>query len=215
MPVRGRRSGSAILAGAGLAALFVAALPAEGGVAKKAPQRVYSTWLEGRPGYFPPSDPESMSVVTGVRQSKLVDLPFTGGRASLAGVARAVVQGLAAGRADSLGKLCITRREFEEILWLDFPSSRPVTGLTADDAWGPLAVRLTSGIAGALSEFGNAELEYVGVEETLGVKEFRNFRLHRGIVITVRDEAGETRALRFVRTIAERKGRFKIYSTDD
>ena len=180
-----------------------------------APPRVYDSWLEGRPGYYPPSDPESLSVITGRRESKLVDLPFAGGRDSLAGLGRAVLAALASQRADSLAALCISRREFEQILWLDFPESRPVTGLTAMDGWRPLSMRLSSGIAGALSEYGGAPLAYESVTVASGVKEYQNFRLHRGIVIAARDTTGAPVEVRFVRSIAEREGRFKIYSTDD
>jgi hypothetical protein len=181
-----------------------------------APARVYGSWLEGRPGYYPPSDPESMAVVTGRRAAKPIDLPLTGGRDSLSSLARAVLSALAAARPDSLAALCVTRAEFEHILWLDFPESRPVTGLTAEDAWRPLAMRLSGGIAGAMSELGGRQLRLERVEATLGVKEYVNFRLHRGIVITARDETtGERVETRFLRTVVERKGRYKIYSTDD
>ena len=54
------------------------------------------------------------------------------------------------------------------------------------------------------------------VEATLGAKEYVNFRLHRGVVITAKDETtGERVEIRFLRTVAERKGRYKIYSTED
>ncbi len=204
------------LALACVAAAAVAAATTPAPAARDSAQtRVYGSWLEGRPGYYPPSDPESMSVVTGRRESKLVALEFAGGSDSLAGLGRAVVFALAENRADALAALCVSRREFEEILWNDFPESRPVTGLTALDGWRPLSMRLSSGIAGALSEYGAAQLTFERVTATLGVKEYRNFRLHRGIVIAARDSSGVPVELRFVRAVAERKGRYKIYSTDD
>ena len=47
---------------------------------------------------------------------------------------------------DSLLALCVNEREFREVLWNEFPQSRPATGLKWDDAWRTLTVRLLSGL---------------------------------------------------------------------
>jgi hypothetical protein len=46
-------------------------------------------------------------------------------------------------------------------------------------------------------------------------REYRNFRLHEGITVTARDNQGTLRSFSFIRAIAERKGRFRIYSMRD
>ena len=44
---------------------------------------------------------------------------------------------------------------------------------------------------------------------------YKNFKLHNGITIVAKDDEGKTHRFPFIRSIAERKGRFKIYSMAD
>lgn len=182
--------------------------------AEKTPVRVYDSALSNRPGWYPPADPESMSVLTGRRDAPAVSMRFSGGRRSLESLARAVLNGFERASLDSLSVLCLRRQEFETILWPEFPQSRPVTGLTAVDGWRTLGNRLAAGTRGALSEHGGQRLKLVRVE-TSGVTPFRNFKLHRGVVIVAEDTTGTRQRLDFIRSVAERKGVYKIYSTLD
>ncbi len=168
-----------------------------------------------RPGWYPPSDPESLSLVTGRRDAAPVSMRFSGGGRSVDDLARAVLRALASGNADSLLSLCVTRKEFEVILWPEFPESRPVTGLTATDGWRTLGNRLVSGSRGAASDFGGQRYELVGARALAGVTPYRNFKLHRGFVIDAKDSTGVVRRFDFIRSVAEREGVFKIYSTRD
>ena len=47
------------------------------------------------------------------------------------------------------------------------------------------------------------------------VAHYKNFKLHMGLRLVVRDDQGQTTKMHWVRSVAERKRRFKIYSTDD
>ncbi len=168
-----------------------------------------------RQGWYPPADPESASVRLGRREAPLVGLPFTGGRRSLSALGRAVVSNVSNNAPDSLLALCLTKKEFDVILWPEFPQSRPATGLLPMDGWRVLNNRLVSGTRGAAADWGGQPWTFVRIEATGGVTKFRNFNLYRGIVIVVKDAAGVEQRFDFLRTVAERKGVFKLYSLRD
>lgn len=168
-----------------------------------------------RQGWYPPADPESASVRIGRRDAPLVAMRFTGGRSSLAALGRAVVAYAGSNAPDSLLQLCVTKSEFETVLWPEFPQSRPATGLVAMDGWRVLQNRLVSGTRGAAADWGGQPWTFVRIEATAGVLRFRNFDLHRGIVIVAKDAAGNEQRFDFLRTVVERAGVFKIYSMRD
>ena len=58
-------------------------------------------------------------------------------------------------------------------------------------------------------------LEAVGVPDGHSIASYKNFKLHLGVRLVARDDQGVTARMFWLRTVAERKGRFKIYSTDD
>lgn len=165
--------------------------------------------LERSPGYFPPDDPESSSVITGRRNASRVALELTGGASSLESLARLLLTDLQARDERAMHALRITRQEFEIICWPEFPESRPITRITADDAW---EFALPTSLAGAgrtIGLHGGRDLSLVRV--TAGYAErYRNFTLHRDVVITARDvQTGDSLSLRFVPSVVERHGRFK------
>lgn len=178
------------------------------------PKRVYS--IEDSPGFVPAVDPESSSVRIGLRlNAPRVNKPFVGGATSLDALGRAVCRALHHGDADSLRLLCVRMDEFRDIMWAEFPQSRPATGLTWEDAWRVLDVRLLGGCNGAVRENGGRWLEFLRFErvDTTGV--YQNFRLHNGLVMVVKTDAGTIERFGWLRSVAERKGRFKIYSMRD
>src|SRR5262249_11727402 len=92
--------------------------------------------LSDSPGWHYIVDPESASVTLGRRTSApLVSKPFKGGVSSMDDLGRAVCWGLNHAKRDSLIALCVTDEEFRDILWREFPESRPITGLKWEDAW--------------------------------------------------------------------------------
>ena len=191
------------LGGARAAAAVVATAPARSSV-------------RDSPGYAPLVDPDSAAERLGRRPSAApVSVPFRGGTASLDALGRAVCGALHGDTPDSLLRLCVDMREFREILWPEFPQSRPATGLHWEDAWPVLWGRLNGGSVSAVREHGSRVYTLVRVERTAPVKVFRNFRLHEGLVIVARDEEGRVRRFDWIRSVAERKGRFKIYSMRD
>jgi len=45
--------------------------------------------------------------------------------------------------------------------------------------------------------------------------QYKNFRLYSRMILYAKTETGELRSMRWLRSVAERKGSFKVYSTDD
>lgn len=167
------------------------------------------------PGYVPLHDPDSLDEELGRRRNaKRVSMEFHGGPKSLDEMGRAVCAAIHSGRPDSLMALSLKSDEFRVILWPEFPQSRPATGLRWDDAWQMLWGHLNGGSVSAVREGEGKDYLFVSLSKAR-TREYRNFRLHEGITLTARDEAGELVTFSFIRAIAERKGRFKIYSMRD
>jgi hypothetical protein len=143
-----------------------------------------------------------------------VSKPFKGGTRSLDELGPTVCRLLSRSDRDSLVALCIREDEFRDILWREFPHSRPITGLTWEDGWMSLIQRLISGCSGAISDYGGRSYEFLRFEVD-SVATYKNFKLHMGLRMVVRDDQGQTTRMRWIRSVAERKGRFKIYSTND
>ncbi len=89
----------------------------------------------GSPGYVPPNDSEADAAVVGRREAPRVDREFVGGASSAEELAGQILDALRMKDKKALGALRITADEFGEILWPEFPASRPITRLKAADAW--------------------------------------------------------------------------------
>jgi hypothetical protein len=212
------RSGIRIPGGAWTAALVACcvavAAVAQGAATDSVPKR-RGTSIRDSPGWYPVVDPESMSVVLGRRtNAPVVSKPFRGGTRSLDDLGRTVCRLLGRSDRDSLMALCVRDDEFRDIMWREFPHSRPATGLTWEDAWTSLTQRLISGCSGAISDYGGRRFEFLRFERD-SIAQYKNFKLHMGLRLVARDDQGQTTRMVWVRSVVERKGRFKIYSTND
>jgi len=171
--------------------------------------------VKDSPGYYEIPDPESMSVRIGRRlNAPIVHQPFKGGTKSLDDLGRAVCWTLHHTDHDSLLKLCITDHEFQEILWREFPQSRPATGLQWDDAWKILYARMHAGCMHAMRDLGGHPYRFLRVEAD-SIAVYKNFKLYSQLRLVTKDDTGQIQEWRWLRAVAERKGRFKIYSTED
>jgi len=130
-------------------------------------------------------------------------------------LAQRILAGLEARDEKALHACRVTRSEFAVICWPEFPESRPITRITADDAWELSDPTSVAGASRALSMVGGRPLSFVGVHAT-SRETYRNFVLHRGVVIEARDEqSGSIVSLRFAPSVVERKGRFKVLMFKD
>lgn len=184
--------------------------PVAGADLAAAPRRIAGrSPLENAPGYVPPADPESASVRLGRREAKPVDDEFSGGAASLEDFGRRVVEALNSLDETGLHRLRVTRVEFERILWPEFPESRPITRITADDAWSLSEPRSLTAASRAIGLHGGKRLRFERVEHDR-VQPFTNFDLYRGVTIVATDEAsGESHRIPMAPSVAARHGRFK------
>ena len=195
-----------------LAALLARAHPSAASVAPPGPRPD----VRHTPGYVPLVDPDSAAERLGRRpNAPLVSMPFHGGARSLDALGRAVCGALHGDTPDSLLRLCVDEREFRDILWPEFPQSRPATGLRWEDAWPVLWGRLNGGSVSATRELGSHVYTLLRVERTAATRQFRNFRLHEGLVLVVKDDEGREQRFDWIRAVAERQGRYKIYSMRD
>jgi len=208
-----------MMAAAILPAFFLAAALSRmarfaNGFAAGPPQHLHS--VRDAPGYRPLVDPDSSADKLGRRpNARAVRETFAGGATSLNGLGRLVCRALHRDEVDSLLALCVRPVEFRTILWPEFPQSRPATGLRWTDAWPILWGRLNGGSVSATREFGGHAYTFQRIERTAHTVDYRNFKLHNGVTIVARDDAGVVRKFTFIRSVAERRGRFKIYSMSD
>ena len=167
------------------------------------------------PGWRPLVDPESSSVAIGRRlNAPLVHKPFHGGAPGLQGLGQAILRDLHGAHQDSLLALCVTDDEFRDILWREFPQSRPAVGLQWDDAWRILYARLHAGSAHAVRDFGGHHYDFVRLECD-SIMRYRNFRMYSRLTLVAKSDEGELVRMKWLRGVVERQGRCKIYSTED
>jgi hypothetical protein len=220
----GSRGWTAALAMALVASVVTTgALGATGssGAAKKdsVPAVYGGSGTRNEPGWVPYSDPESVSVLMGRRPTApILSEPFHGGTHSMTAMGRAVCRALHRRSADSLLALCVTDHEFRDILWPEFPNSRPAMGIDWQDAWLVLFSRLHGGTVAAMGDWGGHYYEFLRWEHTSHpdtIVHYKNFKLHNHMILVARDDQGEIQRFRWLRSIAERKGVYKIYSMQD
>ena len=196
--------------------LALAVFAAAGVAAKTTPRTSqHLPSVRDTPGYVPMRDPDSLDDALGRRRNApRVQMEFHDGSRSLEALGRAVCHALHTGAPDSLLALCVKSDEFRVILWPEFPQSRPATGLRWDDAWVILWGRLNGGSVSSVREFEDHYHEFMKVEYRAMVP-YKNFRLYNGITITAKSDEGQIEMFTFIRSIAERRGVFKIYSLRD
>ncbi len=171
--------------------------------------------LENAPGYHPPDDPEADAVVRGYRIVGPNDLPLTEGRPSAESLARAILSYLNTGDMKGLNDLRITYDEFRDILWPEFPQSRPVTNIRANHAYDNLWRTCASGINRGLTEWDHAGLEFESLSIDGGYTPYPNFRLFREVRIIARTPAEQLVRVSFAHTWAEKDGVWKVYLYED
>jgi hypothetical protein len=168
------------------------------------------------PGYYPAVDPESSSVRIGRRlNAPYVNKEFHGGARSLEELGRRVCHALDYNLSDSLLVLCVHEDEFRDIMWREFPQSRPATGVKWQDGWMFLWARLHGGSVSAMKEYGGHQYEFVRFERYDSTAHYRNFKLYNGLLLIAKDEGGQLQRFTWLRSAVERKGSFKIYSMKD
>jgi hypothetical protein len=173
-------------------------------------QPAFRSSLENTPGYVLPYDPEWRSMLSGRRHAPPVEGNFTGGAPSLQELGHQLV--FAVRNQDDLLflDLRITREEFLEILWPEFPQSRPYLKIPPDEAWMLQFTAMRDQMGSILTKLGGRNLILDRVDDG-AVREFTNFRIHDGVTVTGVDQGtGEKVRVVANATAVERHGRWKF-----
>jgi hypothetical protein len=168
--------------------------------------------FEDKPGYVPPNDPETNAAMVGRREAPLIDREFVGGASSAEELALQILDALRAKDKKALNALRITSDEFGEILWPEFPASRPITRLKAGDAWFFLDADCVKGANAGMDALGGTNLIFDSISYEVGKAPYRNFTLYDGVRILAHTAEGHRVDVTFARTFAQRNGTWKVYA---
>ncbi len=172
-----------------------------------------TTIFDGKELDRPAEDKEADSVQRGRRLvDPREDIELERGFESADALAQAVLDRILWNEFDPLLDLRISKEEFRDLFWPEFPTSRPVTNVHADEAWSFQDADSRDGVTGMLSEHGGKELHLTGLRFEVGFAPYTNFNLYRGAVIEAVDDRGEPVVIRAATTFAERNGRWRIFT---
>ncbi len=172
--------------------------------------------LANAPGYTPPDDPERDAVESGRREvPRNTNLRLEGGQPSFKALLTAVVDAAVRDDRARLQALAVDAHDFEDVLWREFPESRPVTHIEATHAWGFLHRSNLSGATRGADAIDGRQLTFSHVTYSEGITPYTNFTLHRGLVLHCVDASEQPVELTFVRTVAECNGTWKVYRYAD
>jgi len=176
-------------------------------------QPEYDLSVANSPGDKLPYDPEWRSIRTGKREVVVHTRAFTmGGSASLDELANDYIFGLNQVDEPVIRGLQISKADFLDILWPEFPQSRPALHIPGEESWFFTAAKQDEGMNKTVGACRGRRLKLEGVQIT-SVKEFTNFRILE-VEINAEDETtGETLTITGDKgcTVAERLGRYKFY----
>jgi hypothetical protein len=126
-------------------------------------------------------------------------------------VARAVLDGFAAGDADRLRRLALTETEFRQRVWPELPASRPERNLPFSYVWGDLKQKSDQSLAVLLKRHQGRRLllDAVRFESTTP---YQTFVVHRKTTMDVRENGSGPEGLRLLGSMIEQGGRWKVFS---
>jgi hypothetical protein len=127
-------------------------------------------------------------------------------------VARAVLDGFAAGDVDGLRRLALSETEFRQRVWPELPAARPERNLPFSYVWGDLKQKSDGSLSTLLARYRGHRLELVSLRFG-GVTPYRKFVVHRDTVLTVREPATDSSEdVRVCGSLIEQDGRWKLFS---
>ena len=78
----------------------------------------------------------------------------------------------------------------------------------------PVRARLNAGNAHAVRDWGTP-VRVQSLHRRLDRREYKNFKLYSRLTLVAKDDEGTVHRWTWLRSVAARKGRYKIYSTED
>jgi hypothetical protein len=158
-----------------------------------------------------PPDPEAESVQRGRRLVGPVEAELSGAYDTPEELAQVVLDGISIVDAGLLHDQRITKREFAQIFWPEFPQSRPTTNMQAHDAWMFHDAECRDGVKEALHRWGGIDLRLRTIRWEKGIAQYANFNLYHGVVLEAVTDRGELVEVEIAPLFAERNGRWKVY----
>ncbi|MGH2571063.1 MAG: hypothetical protein ACRDGR_07550, partial [bacterium] len=156
-------------------------------------------------------DPEADSVQRGRRLVEPIEAELSGAYDTPEELAQVVLDGISIGDAGLLHDQRVTKREFAEIFWPEFPQSRPETNIQSHDAWMFHDAECHDGVKEALHRWGGTELRLQTIRWEKGIAQYANFNLYHGVVLEAVTDRGELVEVEIAPLFAERNGRWKVY----
>lgn len=139
---------------------------------------------------------------------------WTDGLDSPSYVAQSVIDALNDGQTDALHKLRVNEDEYLSWVWPEFSASQPPMNFPGELAWANLNKTSFVGVQDAIASYSDSELTLVDIR--IGHTEgYGKFRLLQDNILVVRKIDGEELNLRFLGSIVERDGRYKLLSYRD
>lgn len=162
-------------------------------------------------GHELPPDPEADSVYRGRRLVKSIQTELSGAYDTPEELAQVVLDAIFFDDAGLLHEQRVTRKEFDEIFWPEFPQSRPATNIQPHDAWMFHDAECLDGVKETLFRWGGMELSLRNIRYEEGLAQYGNFNLYHGVVLEAVTDRGEVIEIPYVPMLAERNGRWKVY----
>jgi hypothetical protein len=132
---------------------------------------------------------------------------------SVEDLVRQVLAAVDAEDMQGLTDLRVTEREHNELLWPEFSAKDHNVDL--DFAWDMLNTRSHTNQGRTIGTWRGQGLDFTAVRFERGVESYKTFTLHRGTLVAARTAQGGDVDLRFIGSILELDGQFKVLSYKD
>ena len=162
-----------------------------------------------------PKDPEADSVTRGRRIVGPIDVELANGFDTPEELAEKYLDAIFLEAMDLFDKIRVSEKEHAAIFWPEFPQSRPITNVTAGEAWFYHQGHCREGIMESIAKFGRVRLKLRKVRYDEGIAQYRNFNLYHGVVVEATTPDERIVELPWAATFAERNGEWKVYTYHD
>ena len=123
-----------------------------------------------------------------------------------------VLEALAARDRTRLEALAIDEGEFRDHVWKLLPASRPERNLPMSYVWGDLHQKSQASLSRTLAALGGQRAALVSVAFDGAPRPYGPLVIHEGTRLTVRRADGVEQQIRVCGSLAERDGRWKVFS---
>ena len=135
---------------------------------------------------------------------------------SLDALAAAVVGAIADSSAEKLKALCVTEKEYREVVWANLDSAETShEQMPVERAWSWVERDVDKATRRYVAEFGNRDVRFLRLGAKKNVREYPNIKVHRGQRIVVTADGSDEQEWRLMNVVLEYKGWFKVIAYND